>query len=94
MRRPEAEGLQSTHLQLDEAAPICRGQAEQCAAGDAGAHHQLDPSAESAEGIPWLVMDPAVPSKSPFWKNYSQHSPKQRKSQKPLLLQCLRINQF
>lgn len=59
----------SAHLQSDVSVPIRRGQAEESAVGEPGAHHQLDPSASRADDASWLIMDPAVPSKSPFWKN-------------------------
>lgn len=69
LRALKQNGFCAAHLQSDVPIPICRGQAEQGAVGDAGSHHQLDPSAVTAEDASRLIMDPTVPSKSPFWKN-------------------------
>lgn len=77
----------SAHLQSDVSVAIRRGQAEQGAVGDPGAHQQLDPCASSAEDAPWLIMDPAVPSESPFWKNCAQHTKSKGKLQKWLFPQ-------
>lgn len=69
LRALKQNGFWTAHLQLDVSIPICRGQAEKGAVGDTGAYHQLNLSAVSAEDASQLIMDPTVPSKSPFWKN-------------------------